>query len=81
MGTAAELLVELAGGFALVGGERRDVDQRGDVVETGGGFGDDRTAVGVTYQGDRAGGRGQEGAQVLGVVVQAAQRVGGGDDG
>ena len=66
--------------LADCGGERRQVDEADEVVETLGGLGDDRTAVGVADQDDRTVDGSRGGADCRRVVGDAAQRVGGRDD-
>ena len=61
------LVDQLRQGLAGVGGERGDVDQRLDVVHAAGGVADDRAAVGVADQHDRAVDGLQDTADVVGV--------------
>ena len=73
--TAGEHARQLAGGFALGGGEGRDVDQRLDVRVADRGVGDDFAAVGVSGEDERTADGGQDAGQVGGVGGHAAQRV------
>jgi hypothetical protein len=67
--------------LAFVRRERVDVDQGPDVRITGRRVGDDRAAIGVADQHDRAGERVEVGAHGRRVAGQRTQRVGNGSNG
>jgi hypothetical protein len=74
-------VLDLAQGFAFVGGEGGDEDQADHIGGAGGGVGDDRAAIGVPGQQHRAVDLAEQAGGVGGIGGHAAQRVGRGDDG
>jgi hypothetical protein len=79
-GAAGELAGQLRRTLALVGLERGDVHQGLDLGVVGGGLADDAATAGVAGQDDGAVDAVEETAHGGCVLVQPAQRVGGGDD-